>query len=269
MPCIYTHESFGRQVAKQLPDELQNIIHKYQKEFRAGLQGPDFLFFYYPMLKLRTNQLGYWQHNHSASSYLNRLMPILRREGTDSGVYAYTLGFICHFMLDSECHSFVIPLSKKPGYNHLAIENEFDRYLMKKDGLKPIYHPVWKMIHNNADVVKAIQSAYEPFNLSKSHIREALYGMRFYKWLFTCGNTPRRFFIRLFMRLSMFYDELEGHMLDLKPKKYAPRTNQSLMTIFNKTIPATIDILQDFHRSVTEDTPLNKRFDCTFKSNRS
>ena len=45
--------------------------------------------------------------------------------------------------------------------------------------------------------------------------------------------------IRLFMRISMFYDELEGHMLDLRPKKYAARTNQSLMDIFNRTIPMT------------------------------
>ena len=158
-------------------------------------------------------------------------------------------------------------MSKKPGYNHLAIENEFDRYLMKKDGLKPISHPIWKLIHNNSDVIKAIEKAYSPFDIPKSQIKEALYGMRFYKWLFTCGNTPRRFVIRLIMRLSMFYDELEGHMLDLRPKKYSSKTNQSLMTIFQKTVPMTAEILQDFHKSVTEGKPLNERFHCTFKSN--
>ena len=269
MPCIYTHESFGKQVAKHLPKELQIIIHRHQKEFRAGLQGPDFLFFYYPMVKLRTNQLGYRQHSQPFNEYLEQLLPILQKDGINSGVYAYTLGFVCHFMLDSECHSYVIPMSKKPGYNHLAIENEFDRYLMQKDGLKPIYHPVWKLIHNNADVISAIEKAYTPFGLSKKKIKEALYGMRFYKWLFTCGNTPRRFFIRLIMRLSMFYDELEGHMLNLRPKKYASKTNQSLMSIFQKTIPMTCEILQDFHLSVTENKPLNKRFYCTFKSNQA
>ena len=60
MPCIYAHDSFGHKVARQLPKELQTIIKKYQKEFQAGLQGPDFLFFYHPMLRLRTNQMGYW-----------------------------------------------------------------------------------------------------------------------------------------------------------------------------------------------------------------
>ncbi len=267
MPCIYTHESFGKEISGQLPEHLRSIIRHHPKEFHAGLQGPDFLFFYLPMMKLRTNRLGYWLHSQPINQYLNRLMPILKKEGTDSGVYAYTLGFLCHFMLDSEAHTYVIPQSKKPGYSHLAIENEFDRYLMKKDGHVAITYPVWKLIDDSEEVVRAITLAYRPYHLTPQKIARSLRGMRFYKRLLSSGKSLKRLLIRTAMRLSTIYDEIEGHMLDLRPKKYAPQTNQSLWSIYHRTIPMTIDILQDFHESVTKGKPLNERFASTFKNN--
>ena len=81
MPCIYAHDSFGRKVASRLPEELKTIIENHPKEFNAGLQGPDFLFFYHPLFKTRTNQMGYWQHGQPIDKYLRRLLPILRHEG--------------------------------------------------------------------------------------------------------------------------------------------------------------------------------------------
>ncbi len=267
MPCIYAHDSFGKRVAKQLPEELQHIITKHQKEFRAGLQGPDFLFFYHPMLKLRTNQMGYWQHGQPIHGFLKRILPIIQKEGTDSGVYAYVLGYICHYMLDSECHSFVIPKSKSPGYNHLAMENEFDRHLIRKDGYRPITYPVWKKVTAAKEVVEAITKVYHPLKLNEKAIRESLYGMKFYKWLLTSGKSLKRAVVRLGMKLSLHYEELEGHMMDIHPKKYASRTNQSLQFIYDNAIPLTRDILQDFHQSVTAGKPLHKRFSCNFKSN--
>lgn len=267
MPCIYAHESFGKKVAEQLPEELQNTIKNHEKEFRAGLQGPDFLFFYHPIFRLRTNQLGYWQHNQPIRKFLTRLIPILQKEGTDSGVYAYAIGFLCHFMLDSECHSYVIPLSKKPGFNHLAIENEFDRHLLRKDGYRPVTYPVWQLVNCNSHVVKAIHKAYKPFEISEKNIRESLNGMRFYKHLLTSGKGIKRVLIRFFMYLSTRYNELEGHMLDLRPKKYAPQTNQTMQSIYDRAIPMARDIIQDFHLTVTTGKPLNRRFSCNFKSN--
>lgn len=267
MPCIYTHDSFGKKVAAKLPEELRSIIKNHPSEFEAGLQGPDFLFFFHPILKLRTNQMGYWQHGQPIDKYLRHLLPIIRKEGLDSGVYAYVLGFLCHYVLDSECHTFVIPLSKRPGYNHLAIENEFDRHLIRKDGYRPITYPVWKKIVCSKDIVDAIYKAYQPLRLSKKHIKEALHSMRFYKWLLTSGHSVKRLIIRLLMRISLHYEELEGHMMDIHPKKYARKTNQSLQYIYDNAITLTSDLLQDFHLSVTEDKPLHKRFSCNFKSN--
>lgn len=267
MPCIYAHHSFGEKVAAKLSPELQKIVQKYPEEFNAGLQGPDFLFFYRPMFKLRTNQMGYWQHGQSFAPFLKALLPVIRKEGTDSGTYAYILGYICHFMLDSECHSFVIPLSEKPGYNHLAIENEFDRHLLRRDGFVPIMYPVWKHVLCKENIVGAIHKAYRPLGLTQKAIRKSLFSMRFYKHLLTCGCSLKRLIIRGCMWLTRHYAELEGHMMDLRPKKYARKTNQSLQYLYDNAIPVTAELLMDFHQSVHTGKPLNKRFFCTFKNN--
>ncbi len=269
MPYIYTHDTFGKKVSEKLPKELQNIISAYPDEFATGLQGPDILFFYYPFLKLRTNQLGYWQHKNSFAPFLKRAVRIIQKEGIESGVYAYILGFICHFTLDSECHSFVIPLSEKPGYHHHAIENEFDRHLMKKDGYKEFSYPLWKMVKWQKHVVDAVHKAYQPFHIPKIHIRTALLIMSFVKWFLGGGRCIRRVLVRLVMLLSFQYKKLEGFMMSLKPKKYAKKTNQSLQYLFDNAITLTSELLQDFHESVQTGKPLNKRFYTNFKNNDS
>ena len=267
MPCIYAHDSFGRKVKEQLPKELQTIINHHKKEFSAGLQGPDFLFFYHPLRKLRTNQIGYWQHRQPAAPFLEKMLPKVRKEGTDSGLYAYLLGYICHFMLDSECHSYIIPMTSRPGLFHLTIENEFDRHLLKKDGHTPVTYPIWKKIRYSEDIINAIHKAYESLQVSRKQIRKSLRGMRFYKRILSGGRSIKRGIIRLGMFLSMHYRELEGHMMNLRPKKYARQTNQSLQLIFDNAVSATKDLLQDFHLTVTTGKPLNKRFSSTFRSN--
>lgn len=268
MPCIYAHDSFGRKVADVLPEELQHIIMNHEKEFRIGLQGPDFLFFYHPLLKLRTNQIGYWQHRHAVADFLSAILPSLRKTNThNNGTYAYLLGFICHFILDSECHSFVIPISEKPGFNHLAIENEFDRHLLKKDGYTPITYPIWRKIPTTRTVINAIHHAYRPLRLTKKHIRKALRSMRFYKWILTCGCSLKRVLVRGAMKLSMHYEKLEGHMMALRPKKYAAKTNQSLQYLFDNAIPLAKEVLEDFHQSVVSGKELHPRFYTTFKNN--
>ena len=88
MPCIYAHNSFGKEVQKMLPKPLKNTIRRHPAAFRIGLQGPDFLFFYHPLLKCKTNQLGYHQHSHALPELLSGFG---YTEGR-STVYAFLLG---------------------------------------------------------------------------------------------------------------------------------------------------------------------------------
>lgn len=268
MPSIYAHNSFGKKVYKKLPGDLKKIVQKYPKAFTAGLQGPDFLFFYHPFIKCKPNKLGYAQHGEPFLDFLDEVRPIIQKKGKNCGEYAYILGFICHFMLDSESHTYVIKKAEQPGYNHLVMEIEFDRYLMKKDGKNPILYPAWKHINWDRETVDAVHGIYKSFQISRKKVEKSLKSMSFIKWFLTTGKTFRRLMIRFAMLLSCHYKKLEGHMMDLIPKKTAPQTNRALDKIFRETIDKCIDIIKDFDQVILTDKPFHKRFGTTFKSNK-
>lgn len=267
MPSLYAHNSFGKEVYRELPEDLKKIIRKYPKAFQAGLQGPDFLFFYHPFIKCKPNKLGHAQHGQPFSDFLKEIRPVIQEKGKDCGEYAYMLGFICHFMLDSESHTYVNKKAEEPGYNHLVMEIEFDRYLMKKDGKNPLLYPAWKHINWDKETLDAIHGIYDSFEISREKIKKSLKSMSFIKWYFTTGRTFRRLFIRLGMFLSCNYKKLEGHMMDLVPKRTARETNRALEKIYKSTISQCIEIIKDFDLTILTDQPFHRRFGSTFKNN--
>lgn len=267
MPSLYAHHAFGKKVFLGLPDNLKKIIRKYPDAFNAGLLGPDFLFFYRPFFCCHTNKLGHSQHRESLDEFLEEIRPTIQKKGKNCGEYAYLLGFICHFMLDSESHAFVIKKAKEPGYNHLVMEIEFDRYLLKKDGKNPFLYPAWKHIKWNKETLDAIHGIYRSFAVSRKNIEKSLKSMSLYKWFFTTGRTIRRMVIRAIMFISGYYEKLEGHMMDLIPKHTASKTNPILEQIYMDTIPKCIEMLCQFDDAVLNDVPFHDRFHTTFRSN--
>lgn len=268
MPSLYAHHSFGTKVFRDLPADLKKIIRTYPEAFKAGLQGPDFLFFYRPFFRCHTNKLGHAQHRQSFEEFLEQIRPTIRKKGKDCGEYAYLLGFICHFMLDSESHTFVIPKSKEPGYNHLVMEIEFDRYLLKKAGKNPLHYPAWKYIRWDKQTLDAVHGIYRSFEVSRKKIKKSLKSMSLAKWFFTTGKSVRRMCIRTLMFLSGYYEKLEGHMMDLIPKRTASKTNPVLERIYNESIAKCVEMIRKFDETVLTEDPFDERFRTTFQSNR-
>ena len=50
LPSIYAHFRFGDQAAKLLPEPMQRSIARFPQLFSLGVHGPDFFFFYQPLL---------------------------------------------------------------------------------------------------------------------------------------------------------------------------------------------------------------------------
>ena len=60
---------------------------------------------------------------------------------------AYLYGFLCHFILDSECHPYISCYMEEHGLGHLEIETDFERYLLEKSGHDPLcYVPTHHLI---------------------------------------------------------------------------------------------------------------------------
>ena len=76
MPALYAHNKFGKLVIPKLPSTIKETVRKYPNEFRMGLQGPDFLFFY--LTRKDITKIGVTMHHsdvypfmeHAASSLM-------------------------------------------------------------------------------------------------------------------------------------------------------------------------------------------------------
>ena len=135
MPAIATHYLFGKEVYKNLITknrrDIISIIRKHKKDFDLGLQGPDPLFYYRPTKKNAVAEYAGEIHNQSGSVFIERAVEQIRQTH-DMRMFAYTMGFVCHFALDSELHPTVIRLGGDD-IGHIRIETELDREILLRE----------------------------------------------------------------------------------------------------------------------------------------
>ena len=106
MPTTYAHDLFGKEVYKRLPSDMKALIRRHGDLYRIGLHGPDILF-YYMVSKNPVTQFGIEMHHEKARAFFEEGMRQVRRN-EDEALFAYLLGFGCHYILDSACHPSII-----------------------------------------------------------------------------------------------------------------------------------------------------------------
>ncbi|MDD2189248.1 MAG: zinc dependent phospholipase C family protein [Eubacteriales bacterium] len=152
MPTTYAHYTFGMKVYDLLNKDAKSVIDKHKSLFLVGLHGPDILFYYKPLKSNDVANLGRAIHRQTALVFYKKAKEQLAICPDKSAGISYLLGFFCHFMLDSECHPLVRYKTKTEGLTHNKIEKEFDRLMMKREGLDPnSYKPTQHLILNAGD----------------------------------------------------------------------------------------------------------------------
>lgn len=145
MPGTYAHYAFWKKVLAQLDDEIKNIILKNMDLFFIGLHGPDILFYYKPLIYNNlTSKLGHKIHNENSNIFFEKARSIIKKSNNKEESLSYILGFLCHFMLDSECHPYINKVTQENNLSHTEIESEFDKLLIN-EGCKNI-----KTLYNNS-----------------------------------------------------------------------------------------------------------------------
>ena len=137
MPAMYAHDRFGQDVITKLSGTLEELVTVERVAFDLGLQGPDLLYYYQPLLPNSIQKIGGRVHNMSGGRFLTRCAKVQRRESNDQGL-AYLMGSVCHYALDVACHPIVEHRCKAGDFVHTEIEMAFDRALMVRDGLDPL-----------------------------------------------------------------------------------------------------------------------------------
>lgn len=262
MPAIYAHNQFGNKVLQQLDAKKRALILKYLRQFRIGLQGPDYLFFYKPLSKNSISRIGYEIHEQPAEKFMRHAREVIRENGTDSPEYAYLLGFICHFALDSECHPFVAEEIQRTGVGHIEIESEFEKLLMRKNGENPTSYPTGRTFPTDKMTAETMAKFYEGVEPDKAH--QSLKSMKRYKNLLVAPGRVKRTIIDTGMKLTGHYAELQGHMIRPKDNPKCVDSTAGLYERFQNAVPVAEQLIRDFDNYL-DGGNLSERFDRNFE----
>lgn len=278
MPALYAHDRFGKEVAGKMDGELKEIISKYYKQFRIGLQGPDILFFYRPFYKNEVAKCGTHLHEISAYPFFEHALDVVREAGRDSREYAYLMGFICHFILDSECHPYVAQMIEKTGVAHLEIEEEYEKMLLRLDGKDPFSYPLARLVPADTETAKAIAPFYE--GIDWMTVRKSLRWLCFIKRLFTAPRRWKHDLLNLIMKVSGQAKEYKGLMHQRKDNERCVKSSLGLFRRMHQAVDVAVQMIYSFDESVqcagelgeggsdedrADKCGLNKRFDRTFE----
>lgn len=131
MPASYAHYRFGKLVLPNLPPEVRQCIQRFRRLYDTGLQGPDPFFYYNPFLKTSVGDLGNLFHNQTGQEFFTHACT----QANSEAALSYLYGLLGHYCLDSVCHPFVNSMVNIGEARHVALESEFERHLMHKDGI--------------------------------------------------------------------------------------------------------------------------------------
>lgn len=260
MPALYAHNRFGNLVLQGLPADVRGAIMRNRSLFDAGLQGPDFLFYYKPAGKNPINTLAHSLHMQTGHDFFTAICRRLPKNPQEPEL-AYLYGLLAHYCLDSLCHPYIQTHFPDGTPGHNAMESEFERFLLLRDGCKrPHTYPRSRMMKVSKEDSALICKFYPP--TTPEQIREAAAGMRRVTGLITCSNPLHRTAARQILRL--FGKEQKGLLVPPQSDPTQETRNQQLLELFcnaQARYPVLLEQLRD-HLSFRE--PLGPEFDPTF-----
>lgn len=264
MPIFYAHHHFGEQVYKELPEGLQEIVYEYYPQFQIGLQGPD-IFFFYRSSESRVAKYGHELHAISAYPFFQNALKVIREKGRTSPEYAYLIGYICHFILDSESHPYVNNCVTRLNVPHLEIEQEFDKYMMRIDKLDPFHYPTYDLVPTDNLTAKTIYPFFE--HIDPTTAQKALEDLKSVRKALNSPNRLQTLTVSTSMKFLKRHDEYKAYIPQHKDNPVCRETNIGLMKRFNTSLSTAIEMIKDFDNSVQNRKALNRRFNWTFGSN--
>jgi hypothetical protein len=263
MPAFYAHNRFGREVLGQLRGELKEIIVKHRIQYDIGLQGPDIFFFYRPWFPNRVARYGHHLHDMPADRFFRHGCRVIRSKGRDSAEYAYLLGVICHFMLDSECHPYIRLMLEEHEVSHLEMEEEFEKHLLRMDGQDPLSYPLADMIPTDEETVRAIHPFYSP-QMTEQTVQRSLIWYQRIKKLFTVPGELQQNVINALLHLTGHYKELKGLMHQRIDNPECEQSSTGLQFLLEDAVEETAELMKQFDACVRTGEPLPDRFSRSF-----
>lgn len=257
MPTTFTHDIFGKDVFKRLPDRLKETIRSGKGLYRIGLHGPDIFFYYWPIHKNKVNQTGHRMHREQASAFFEKGVSEFLTDPS-SELASYLLGFACHFMLDSTCHGYIGAFEKKTGISHAEIETELDRYFMIREKKELFSYLPAGVLEPDEEKCRVIARVFP--QLSAKEIRSTIQWQKRYDKLLTCKNPVKEKIVLGGMKVLGCYDGLEGQVMRKKQNPSCEESTQRLVQLYRKAVEETPAVLENLYECMYGRAQLSERF---------
>lgn len=262
MPAVYAHNRFGAEVlAACRSDVARTAIESYGNLFRIGLQGPDILFYYDPLRKSPYRTAGDAIHGAPAAPFFAGAAARVSARPEGQAMLSYLLGFVCHFALDSECHSFIEYEIVRTGHRHIAIETALEGALMEADGVD------WRAVnpagHIAVDEVTA-RTIARVLPAGREQVRTCLANMKRYNRILMPGNPLRTAMVSGLLRLTGKWDPLGGLMIAALDRPAYDAGSARLVQLCEDAVPVALDLVDNYCEYIFHGGELSPRFDRTY-----
>ena len=284
MPATLTHAKFAMDVYNLLDDTYKTIDNKDFLKYKMFAQSTDPLMFYnIESLHKGKNirRLQFYFHTNKSQEFFIKLCQIIKDNKlyNDSSIISFLYGFICHYVLDSTIHPFVIYKTgffdkknkdtyKYNGY-HEYMETYLDNIMIKKMEKNPYSFKIHdysfdlKKFDNNLNMVinECFKSVFNINNMDKIYYK-SLKQMRrflkryrydklgiklfFYKKIDLFSSKKIFRFYTLSYHTSLDNDDSflnESRKVWYNPVDPSTKSNESFYDLYNKSIREACDII--------------------------
>lgn len=261
MPSTYAHLRLGREVLGRLEGDARAACEAHEDLYLIGLHGPDILFYYDALHRNPVSGIGFGMHDRPGREFFGHAKQAVAETGDAGRAYAY--GFACHFALDSEAHPYIEDYIHGHGVAHTAIEGEFDRMLLERDGKVPSRSYLAGHISTDGNGCETISKFFE--GVTPEQVAKALEDMRKYNRLLVAPGRIKRAMIERALRRTGNYDDMVGLILRDEPDPRCEESDRELLRIYGGAVDLSVEligVLKGFFDGRVEDLP--PRFDRTF-----
>ena len=254
MPSTYTHYRFGTRVLAELSPEIRNLLQRNRMLFDLGLQGPDFFFYYKLGKKTPVRRLAKVYHRQTGRAVFTRICEELKNPTEKELAYLY--GLLGHYCLDSVCHPLVFQVTGEDGLAHNAMESEFERYLLAKDGIaRPHRHLRGAYLRCGRKKAHVIARCYP--EAEAKQIREGLLTMAVVLDLLTVYGGAK-------LVLKAMGGANPGLLMKKEPDEAWKTWNEPLEICWEEAVDLYPTLAQQLENHLTSGEPLGAGYDKIF-----
>ena len=262
MPAVYAHRRFGEKVLAACQNDVaRTAIESYPDLYNIGLQGPDILFYYDPLRKNPYKAAGDAMHNAPAAPFFQAGAAHVNGRPEGQALLSYLLGFLCHFALDSECHSYIEYEIGRSGHRHVAIETALDGALMQKDGVD------WRAANPAGYIVVSEATARTIARVvpaGREQVRQCLTNMKLVNRLLMPACGPKNYLTQRVLQLAGQWDTLGGLLIYALDRPAYARSCARLEQLAEGAVPVALELMDSLCDHIAYGTPLSSRFDRTY-----